>query len=139
RGADSASVGSGALGGAAELRTLDPDDLLRDGRDFGALLKGDYDSADTSRAANAALAGRLPSGTAWLLQAGVRKGHALDNRASHGGYGPERDRPDPEHYTQRNVLLKLQQRDDVGHSLSPTSEYSDLDSAQQRISGQGPC
>jgi len=138
RGADSASVGSGALGGAAELRTLDPDDLLRDGRDFGALLKGDYDSADTSRAANAALAGRLPSGTAWLLQAGVRKGHALDNRASHGGYGPERDRPDPEHYTQRNVLLKLQQRFDGGHRLGLTGEYFDFDSDSDSKYEQGP-
>ncbi|MBV7483074.1 TonB-dependent receptor [Bordetella sp. BOR01] len=138
RGTDSASVGSGALGGAAELRTLDPDDLLPDGRDFGALLKGDYDSADTSRAANAALAGRLQANTTWLLQAGIRKGHELDNRADQGGYGPARSRPDPEDYTQRNVLLKLQQRIDGGHRFGLTGELFRYDSDSDSKYLQGP-
>ncbi|MCD0505710.1 TonB-dependent receptor, partial [Bordetella petrii] len=139
RGADSTSVGSGALGGAAELHTLNPDDLLEDGRNFGALVKGDYDSADTSRAAHAALAGRLQANTTWLLQAGVRKGHELDNRAGQGGYGAERSRPDPEHYTQRNVLLKLQQRLDGGHRVGLTGELfrHESDSDSKYLQGPG--
>jgi len=138
RSTDSASVGSGALGGSAELRTLNPDDLLQDGRNFGALVKGDYDSADNSRAANAALAGRLAENTTWLLQAGIRKGHELDNRADHGGYGDDRDKPDPEDYTQRSVMLKLQQRVAGGHRFGLTGEYFHYDSDTDSKYLQGP-
>jgi len=139
RSTDSASVGSGALGGAAELHTLNPDDLLQDGRRFGALIKGDYDSADNSRAANAALAGRLAENTSWLLQTGIRKGHELDNRADTGGYGNDRDKPDPEDYTQRSVMLKLQQRIDGGHRFGLTGEsfHYDSDSDSKYLQGPG--
>lgn len=135
---DSASAGSGALGGRAELHTLNPDDLLHDEHTFGALAKADYDSADNSRAANVALAGRLQENTTWLLQAGMRKGHELDNRADKGGYGPDRDKPDPEDYTQRNVMLKLQQRIDGGHRFGLTGESFHFDSDTDSKYLQGP-
>ncbi|ETH08121.1 TonB-dependent receptor plug domain protein [Bordetella pertussis 2371640] len=139
RGADSSAAGSGALGGLADLRTLEPADLLRDGRRFGALAKSDYDSADASWGLNAALAGQVHDDTSWLLQAGTRNGHDLDNRADTGGYGSKRSQPSPEDYAQNNFLLKLQQRIDGGHRLGLTGEYfkrrADLDQMYQQGAG----
>ncbi|HSX69894.1 MAG TPA: TonB-dependent receptor plug domain-containing protein, partial [Pseudomonas sp.] len=77
RGANSSLVGSGALGGAVQLFTLNPDDLLGEGKDFGSLIKTDYDSADNSWGLNGALAGRYQD-TSWLLQGGQRQGHELE-------------------------------------------------------------
>lgn len=138
RGADSAKAGSGALGGMADLHTLDPSDLLRDGSELGALAKLDYDSADTSRGANAALAGRIHDNTSWLIQAGARAGHALDNRGDVGGYGPQRSEPTPEHYTQRNFLAKLQQKVDGGHRFGLTGEYFKREGELDNMFEQGP-
>lgn len=123
RGADSTSAGSGALGGAANLSTLNPSDLLSDGRRFGALTKTDYDTADSSWGSSAALAGLVQDNTSWLLQAGMRRGHALDNRADKGGYGASRSEPTPEDYLQTNFLFKLQQKVDGGHRFGLTGEY----------------
>ena len=38
RGANSSVVGSGALGGAVALYTLNPEDLLQGGKDFGSIF-----------------------------------------------------------------------------------------------------
>ncbi|WP_459618676.1 TonB-dependent hemoglobin/transferrin/lactoferrin family receptor [Bordetella sp. 2513F-2] len=138
RGSDSTTVGSGAMGGAAELHTLAPEDLLPADREFGALLKGSYDSADTSRGGNVALAGRLAEDTLWLLQAGLRRGHELDNGADAGGYGTQRSKPDPMAYTQRNFLFKLQQRFDGGHRLGLTGEYFKREEDRDAKYQQGP-
>lgn len=138
RGIDSASGGSGALGGLADLHTLDPSDLLRDGKTFGALVKTDYDSADKSWGANAALAGQIHSNTFWLVQAGVRKGHELGNRGDVGGYGPKRTEPSPEDYDQQSFLLKLQQRVEGGHRFGLTGEYFKRDATIDNMFEQGP-
>ena len=96
RGADGGSGGgSGAISGIADLRTLNPSDLLEDGKRFGALAKTDYDTTDSSWGANAALAGQIHENTFWLVQAGLRNGHAVDNRGDVGGYGPRRNQPTP--------------------------------------------
>lgn len=138
RGIDSSSGGSGALGGRADLRTLDPADLLHDGKTFGALAKTDYDSADRSWGTNAALAGQIHSNTFWLIQAGVRKGHELDNRGDVGGYGAKRTEPSPEDYDQQSFLLKLQQRVDGGHRFGLTGEYFKRDATIDSMFEQGP-
>ncbi|MBV6305115.1 TonB-dependent hemoglobin/transferrin/lactoferrin family receptor [Candidimonas humi] len=109
---------SGALAGALALRSLMPADVLEPGRDFGALLKSGYDSADDSIGADAALAGRVGEGTSWLLQAGQRRGHELQNMADRGGYGAQRDQPNPETYKQQNARLVLQHEWSGGHTLS---------------------
>ncbi|MFU1912442.1 TonB-dependent hemoglobin/transferrin/lactoferrin family receptor [Bordetella avium] len=138
RGSDSTKGGSGALGGIAELRTLDPSDLLRPERDFGALAKLDYDSADSSRGANAALAGRIDDNTTWLIQAGARGGHALGNRADVGAYGPRRSEPTPETFSQQNFLAKLQQKVDGGHRFGLTGEYFKREGKLDNMYDQGP-
>lgn len=128
---------SGALVGYLDLRTLSPDDLLAQGKDFGALVKGGYDSADSSWGADAALAGRLgQGGTSWLLQAGSRKGHELQNMGETGGYGATREEANPESYTQRNVMLKLQHAWNEEHKLSLSGESfrrtRDIDNRRQQ-------
>lgn len=128
---------SGSLVGYLDLHTLSPDDLLAPGKDFGALLKGAYDSADESWSGDAALAGRIGQGdTSWLLQVGQRRGHELDNMGEVGGYGPNRELPNPEDYKQQNVMLKLQHLFNVEHKLTLSGEHfrrtSDIDNRREQ-------
>lgn len=131
RGANSSQVGSGALGGALQLRTLNPDDLLGDDDNFAGLVKSDYDSADRSWGLNAALAGRL-NDTSWLLQAGGRQGHEQDNMGNANLLGNQRTEPNPSDTDQRSLLVKLQQKLQGGHRLGLTAELfereDDIDS-----------
>lgn len=114
---------SGSLVGYLDLRTLSPDDLLTSSQGFGALVKGSYDSADRSWGTDAALAGRLGQGdTSWLLQAGQRKGHELKNMGEKGGYGTDRDKANPEDFTQRNIMLKLQHMWNNEHKVTLSGE-----------------
>ncbi|MCZ4324471.1 TonB-dependent hemoglobin/transferrin/lactoferrin family receptor [Pseudomonas anguilliseptica] len=131
RGANSSVVGSGALGGAVALYTLNPEDLLRDGKDFGSLVKTDYDSADHSWGLNGALAGRYQD-TSWLLQAGQRQGNELESGGDANTYGTSRTEANPADTEQQSLLVKLQQRFDDGHKVGFTGEIfereNDIDS-----------
>lgn len=131
RGANSSLVGSGALGGAVQLFTLNPEDLLGEGKDFGSLVKSDYDSADHSWGLNGALAGRYQD-TSWLLQAGQRRGHELESSGSENSYGTRRSEANPADTEQQSLLVKLQQRFDGGHKVGFTGEVfereNDIDS-----------
>lgn len=131
RGANSSQVGSGALGGALQLRTLNPDDLLGDKDEFAGMIKNDYDSADRSWGLNAALAGRF-NDTSWLLQAGGRKGHELDNQGNRDVLGSQRTEANPSNTDQHSLLLKVQQKLGGGHRVGVTAELfertEDMDS-----------
>lgn len=131
RGANSSQVGSGALGGALQLRTLNPDDLLGDKDEFAGMIKNDYDSADRSWGLNAALAGRF-NDTSWLLQAGGRKGHELDNQGNRDVLGSQRTEANPSDTDQHSLLLKVQQKLGGGHRVGATAELfertEDMDS-----------
>ena len=72
------------------------------------------------------------------MQAGLRNGHALDNRGDIGGYGPRRTEPTPENYDQRSFLLKLQQRVEGGHRFGLTGEYFKRNATQDSMFEQGP-
>ncbi|MDG1579908.1 TonB-dependent hemoglobin/transferrin/lactoferrin family receptor [Pseudomonas sp. GOM6] len=136
RGANSSVVGSGALGGAVQLRTLNPEDLLREGKDFGSLAKTDYDSADHSWGLNGALAGRYQD-TSWLLQAGQRQGHELESGGSDNTYGTSRTEANPADTEQQSLLVKLQQRFDGGHKLGFTGELFERENDIDSRTGQG--
>ena len=130
RGANSSLVGSGALGGAVQLFTLNPEDLLSEGKDFGSLVKSDYDSADHSWGLNGALAGRYQD-TAWLLQAGQRRGHELESGGDANSYGTRRSEANPADTEQQSLLVKLQQRFDGGHKVGFTAELFERRQAAQ--------
>lgn len=136
RGSNSSQVGSGALGGAVQLRTLNPQDLLGNGKTFGSLIKTDYYSADDSWGLNAALAGRYQN-TSWLLQGGQRQGHELENAGTSNSFGATRTSANPADTDQQSLLFKLQQDFEGGHKLGFTAEHFDRDYDIDSRSNQG--
>jgi hemoglobin/transferrin/lactoferrin receptor protein len=58
-GAGNALSGPGALGGSVKFVTKDPEDMLKPGEDFGALLKGTFSSNTDSFKTNTSLFGNL--------------------------------------------------------------------------------
>jgi hemoglobin/transferrin/lactoferrin receptor protein len=134
KGADSSRFGSGALGGAVELRTLNPEDLIKDGQTFGALTKSTYDSADESFGNSAAVAGHFND--TWLLvQGGYKRGHETDNQGEIGGYGATRTEANPMDYNQRNLLVKFHQYLEGGHRLGLTGELFNRDEDSDNLRG----
>lgn len=133
KGADSSRVGSGALGGAVQLYTINPEDLIEDGRNFGALTKSTYDSADRSLGNNAAIAAR--HNDSWfMLQGGYKRGNETDNEGEIGGYGTTRTEANPSDYWQRNLLAKFHQYIEGGHRFGLTGELfnKEIDSDNMR-------
>jgi len=126
KGADSSRYGSGALGGVVELRTLNPEDLIEEGKNFGALTKTTYDSADQSVGGNAAIAGRFND--SWLLvQGGYKKGHETENQGYIGGYGTSRTEANPADFVQKNLLVKFHQYLEGGHRFGLTADLFNRD------------
>ncbi|MCK9507872.1 MAG: TonB-dependent hemoglobin/transferrin/lactoferrin family receptor [Pigmentiphaga sp.] len=129
---------SGSLVGYLNLHTLSPDDLLVAGQPYGALLKGGYDSASDSWNADAALAGHAANpDTRWLLQLGQRKGHERENQGRVGDHGPSRDQANPESYTQRNAMLKLQHNFTAQHRLTLSGEVFKHTGSIENLHAQG--
>ncbi len=89
RGADSSKGGSGMLGGAFVLNTLEPEDLIPEDRDWGAIVKSTYDSEDRSIAGSAAAAKKVGN-TSILFQGAYRKGHERDNKGDNRQLRPVR-------------------------------------------------
>ena len=125
RGADSSTVGSGAMGGVVDVRTLSPDDLLVPGQAVGFAAKSGYFSVDQSWLLNGAVAGQTQQGLKWLVQAGVQLGHETQNQGTVGGVGITRSEPNPDNYTQQNYLIKLQQALGNNHKVGMSGAYFD--------------
>jgi len=121
RGADSSRIGSGVLGGAIVIRTLEPEDVITTGRDWGGLSKVTYDGRDNSIGGGLAVAGRSGSVSA-LLQGSYRKGHETENQGTDGSYGATRTKPNPLDYDQDNLLFKLRHTSLDGHRFGVTAE-----------------
>ncbi|GLR59641.1 TonB-dependent hemoglobin/transferrin/lactoferrin family receptor [Rhizobium indigoferae] len=121
RGADSSKGGSGMLGGAIVLNTLEPEDLIPEGRDWGAIVKSTYDSEDRSISGSAAAAKTIGN-TSILFQGGYRKGHERDNMGDNDSYGRPRTEADPADFDQHNLLFKLRQELEGGHRIGLTAE-----------------
>ncbi|MBB4104696.1 TonB-dependent hemoglobin/transferrin/lactoferrin family receptor [Allorhizobium borbori] len=126
RGADSSRVGPGALAGALVLRTLEPEDLIPAGRNWGGIAKTTFDSADRSFGGSVAVAKRIGD-TSVLFQGGYKKGHERDNNGDAGGIGAVRTKANPADYDQNNLLFKLKRDLAGGHSIGFTAERFDRD------------
>jgi len=134
KGADSSRYGSGALGGVVELRTLNPEDLIDEGKNFGALTKSTYDSKDNSIGSNAAVAGRFND--SWLLvQGGYKKGHETENQGYIDGYGANRTEANPMDFVQKNLLVKFHQYIEGGHRFGLTGELYNRDEDSKNFRG----
>ncbi|GAB4353980.1 MAG: TonB-dependent hemoglobin/transferrin/lactoferrin family receptor [Oricola sp.] len=127
RGADSSRAGSGALGGAMVLRTLEPEDILEDGRSFGGIATTTYDSSDQSIGGSLAIAGRHED-TSVLFQGGYTYGHETDNMGTVGGTGTSRTEPNPKDFDEHNLLFKVRQGVGEGHTFGLTAERFRQDS-----------
>ena len=121
RGADSSRAGSGALGGVLGLRTLEPEDLIGEGKTWGGIVKFDYDSANRSWGTSAGVAKRIEN-TSVLFQGGYRKGHETKTNGDVGGYGARRTEADPADFDQHNLLFKLRHEAEGGHMFGLTAE-----------------
>ncbi|QXH50533.1 TonB-dependent hemoglobin/transferrin/lactoferrin family receptor [Pseudomonas fakonensis] len=106
RGPASVLYGSNAIGGAVSYFTLDPDDIIKPGKDVGARLKTGYSSADESWLTSATVAGRHGDFDG-LLHLSQRNGHETESYGNHGGTGLERTEANPADARTTNVLAKL--------------------------------
>ncbi|QND53634.1 TonB-dependent hemoglobin/transferrin/lactoferrin family receptor [Phyllobacterium sp. 628] len=134
KGTDSSRYGSGALGGVIQLRTLDPSDIIDEGRSWGVVTKGGYDSGDRSWRTNAAAAVRAGN-TEFLVQGGYRQGHEKDIPGDVGGYGALRTEQNPLDFDQGNVLVKLYQNVEGGHRFGLTGEITKRDTDYDNMVG----
>lgn len=137
RGADSSRGGSGALGGAMVLRTLEPEDLIEEGRTSGGYVKSIFDSKDMSIGGFAGAAARMGD-TSVLFQGGYRIGNETDSNGDVGGYGPTRSEADPADYDENNVLFKIRQATEAGHTFGLTAERYDIAEDSDLMSEQTP-
>ncbi|WP_336287898.1 TonB-dependent hemoglobin/transferrin/lactoferrin family receptor [Bartonella sp. CB60] len=120
QGSDSSLYGSGALGGVVALRTLNPEDLISEGKNWGGLIKGGYNSVDDSWRVDQAVAVRN-SQTFLLFQGSRTEGHQRKNMGTIEGYR-ERTRKNPVQFDQTNLLFKIHQYIDDNHRLGFTAE-----------------
>ncbi|WP_260928831.1 TonB-dependent hemoglobin/transferrin/lactoferrin family receptor [Novosphingobium sp. 9] len=119
--ADSSVFGTGAFGGVVALRTLDPEDLLTDGKTQGGLSRVTYDSASDSIIMNQSVALRHGN-TMLLVQGGYRNGEETKNKGDVGGTGATRTDKNPANYDQGSLLVKLRQYLPGGHRLGLEGE-----------------
>lgn len=133
RGTDSTAVGSGALGGVLDVRTLRPYDLINPERGYGVIGKTGYYSVDNSWTLNGAVAAETDFGLRWLFQAGVRSGDAMQNAGKVGGYGTKRSEVNPSNYTQQSYLLRAEQSFDGGHELGLSASYFDRSEDENQL------
>jgi hemoglobin/transferrin/lactoferrin receptor protein len=129
------TLGIGALGGALAVRTLDPEDLIRNGRSVGALAKTGFDSTDRAVFGSAAVAARW-NNTWALVQGGFRTGHETDNKGNVKTVGAARTEPNPRDFDQYNFLAKIHQySNDQAHRFGLTAEtFKRSDRIQNRDS-----
>lgn len=120
-GSGASTLGGGALGGALAVRTLDPEDLLRNGRSYGALAKTGYDSTDRAWFGSGAVAARMGN-TSLLLQGGFRNGHEIDSKGNLKSIGATRTAPNPADFNQYNFLGKIYQQVGEAHRFGLTAE-----------------
>ncbi|MCJ2374676.1 TonB-dependent receptor [Pseudomonas sp. RGM 3321] len=106
RGPASALYGSSAIGGVVSYYTLDPDDIIKPGKDVGARLKTGYSSADQSWLNSATVAGRQGEFDG-LLHLSQRNGHETESYGSTGGTGLGRTEANPQDARSTNILAKL--------------------------------
>lgn len=138
KGADSSVFGAGALGGVVAFRTLNPEDLLLNGKTFGGLSRLSFDSKDNAWSVEQALAARLRD-TYFLFQGGYRDGNEIENQGDVGGYGSLRTEKEPLDYDRQNYLAKIRQHFEGGHVLGLTAEsYDRDDDIENRTASQAP-
>ncbi len=135
KGADSSRIGGGAMGGALLLRTLEPADLIGEGKDWGGKVGSGYDSTDHSWFNGAAVAKKIEN-TSIMFLGSYKKGNERQNQGTVDTYGSTRTKANPADYDQYNMLFKLRQDTDSGHSFGFTAERFRFDKDTNLKQGQ---
>jgi len=126
RGSDSSLYGSGALGGIVAVRTLEPEDLLTDEKNWASVTKGSYDSIDKNWRVDQAFALRTGD-TTMLLQGSYTRGKERKNHGTIGGYGTVRTKAETQEFDQNNFMFKAYHTVDNSHRFGLTLERFDQD------------
>ncbi|MDQ0137004.1 hemoglobin/transferrin/lactoferrin receptor protein [Neorhizobium galegae] len=121
RGADSSRAGPGALGGVLGLRTLEPEDLIAEGRDWGGIARTGYDSSDSSGFGSVGVAKKIEN-TSILFQGGYKKGQERKTNGNIDALSAARTEANPSDYDQYNLLFKLRHEFEGGHTFGLTAE-----------------
>jgi hemoglobin/transferrin/lactoferrin receptor protein len=124
RGADSSRIGSGAVAGAIILNTLEPEDIISEGKNWGAIAKTGYDGEDSSFSGSIAAAKKI-QGTSVLLQGGYKRGNETKSQGDSDIIGTSRTEKNPADTYQRSVMFKLRQDLNEGHKIGFTIERFD--------------
>ncbi len=107
KGADSFQVGSGALGGAVNYRTLNAQDLLLPGRSFGGMVKSGYGSRNREWTNTLGVGAQTERFDMALLYS-QRRGHETKSAVKgEDTYGSGRGLPDPAKYQNHSYLAKF--------------------------------
>jgi hemoglobin/transferrin/lactoferrin receptor protein len=107
RGAVPALYGSDGMGGLVNFITVQPDDLLKDGKTIGGRVSASYDGSDNGKRVGATIAGRASPEWSWLVSAGMGRSSALENMGSNNSVGALRTTPNPETDKSHSLLGKL--------------------------------
>ncbi len=134
--ADSSRAGSGALGGALLLHTLEPEDLIQPGKTYGGIVKFGYDGSDHSITTSGAVAAKV-NNTSIMFQSSYKYGHEAESNGDVGGTGSKRTIADPMDYNQRNFLFKIRQELEGGHTIGVTAEHYGYNSTKDYKSAYG--
>lgn len=134
--ADSSRAGSGALGGALLLNTLEPEDLIQPGKTYGGIVKFGYDGSDHSITTSGAIAAKV-NNTSVMFQSSYKHGHESESNGDVGGTGSKRTIADPMDYNQRNFLFKIRQELEDGHTIGVTAEHYGYNSTKDYKSSSG--
>ena len=121
RGADSSRIGSGALGGALVLRTLEAEELIGPDKDWGGVAKADAASEDRSVGGSVAIAKKIEN-TSILFQGAYKRGHERDTRGVKDIDGSGRTVSNPADTDQSNLMVKVRHDLEGGHRIGITAE-----------------
>lgn len=107
RGSVPALYGSDGMGGLVNFITLQPEDILRDGKTLGGRVSASYDGSNDGKRVGATLAGKASPEWSWLLSAGMGRADALENMGRNNGQGANRTTPNPEKDKSHSLLGRL--------------------------------
>lgn len=107
RGSVPALYGSDGMGGLVNFITVEPGDLLKDGKTLGGRISAGYDGSDNGKRLGATVAGKASDEWSWLISAGVGRSAALENMGSNNAAGALRTTPNPEKGKSHSLLGRL--------------------------------
>ena len=137
RGAVPALYGSDGMGGLVNFITVEPKDILKDGKTIGGRVSASYDGSDNGKRLGATLAGRASDEWSWLLSAGVGRSSALENMGDNYSDGARRTAPNPEKDKSHSLLGRLVYTPNASQKHVFTLENVDKRADYELLSARG--